>query len=150
VLLAEYFAVPMGFTETHHEIPAVDRWMNSLPKPFVIAEVPARSEQDQVDYMNHSTAHWQKTVQGYDGWRRDFHAELYEMMQRFPDEASLEQLEQVGVTYVVVHQERYEPQEWAKVEAALDHYAPRLRLVHVEGSGRVYAVVRSVVKHPAD
>jgi hypothetical protein len=143
VLLAEYFAVPMGFTETHYEIPAIDRWLDTRPKPFVVAEVPARSEQDQVDYMNHSTAHWQKTVQGYDGWRRDFHAELYETMQRFPDEESLTRLEQIGITYVVVHQERYEPAEWARVEAGLERYASRLRLEHVEGAGRVYAVVKS-------
>jgi len=141
-LLIEYAAIPMGFTQTRHEIPAVDRWLDGQPKPFVIAEVPARSEQDQVDYMNHSTAHWQKTIQGYHGFRRDFHAQLYEDMYQFPDPRSLERLKEVGVTYVVVHQERYSAEEWRAVEARLQQHASKLRLEHADGAGRVYAVVR--------
>ncbi len=141
LLVVEYAGMPMGFTATRYEIPPVDRWLATQPKPFAIAEVPVHSEQDQVDYMNHSTAHWQRTVQGYHGWRPAFHTELNEMMERFPDEASLARLNKIGVRYVVVHQERYSAEEWARVEDALARFAPRLRLEHAEGAGRVYSLV---------
>lgn len=141
VLLVEYASVPFGYAQTHLEIPAIDRWLAGQPKPFVIAEVPARSEQDQVDYMNHTTVHWQKTIQGYHGWRRDFHEALYADMRGFPDARSLERLTELRVTYVVVHQERYSPEEWAQVEDGLRRFASQLRLEHVEGSGRVYSVI---------
>lgn len=141
LLLAEYLAIPMGFTTTRYEIPAVDRWLDSQPKPFAIAEVPVHSEQDQVDYMNHSSAHWQRTVQGYHGWRPAFHTELNTVMEQFPDEASLDLLSSIGVRYVVMHQERYSPEERARVDAALERFAGRLRLEREEGSGRVFSIV---------
>lgn len=140
VLLVEYASVPMGFAQVEYEIPAIDRWLDTRPKPFVIAEVPARGERDQVDYINHSTAHWQKTIQGYHGWRSGFHTQLYKDMRGFPDELSLGRLAELGVTYVVVHQDRYDLEEWAQVEQRLQRFASSLRLEHAAGQGRVYSI----------
>lgn len=142
LLVVEYAGMPMGFTETRYGIPAIDRWLNTRPKPFAIAEVPVHSEQDQVDYMNHSTAHWQRTVQGYHGWRPEFHTELNAIMEHFPDETSLARLSKVGVRYVVMHRERYSPEEWHRVEAGLTQFAAQLKLEHEEGDGRVYSLVQ--------
>jgi hypothetical protein len=143
VLVAEYAGMPIGYTQVNLEIPAIDRWLDSQPKPFSIAEVPARTDRDQVDFMMHSTAHWQKTIQGYHGWRSEFHHELNFDMLGFPDETSLRRLGEVGVTYVVVHSERYPPDEWRRVEESLRHFSSRLHLEHVEGNGRVYSVTKS-------
>jgi len=146
-LLAEYAAMPMAVRPADAEIPAIDRWLAGRPKPFAVAEVPVVMPGDpggvegrQAAYMVHSTAHWQKTVNGYSGWRTDLHHQLYAEMAAFPDETSIKSLSDLNVTYVVVHADSYPPAEWAAVEERLRRFSARLRLEHVEGSGRVYAL----------
>ena len=141
LLIAEYAAIPLTPGRPSSQIPPIDRWLSTRPTPFVIAEQPATSERDQTDYMLHSTAHWQKTIQGYHGWRSLFHTELNADMMGFPDDRSLKRLTELGVTYVVVHTDRYAPEDLPQVEKRLQRFESRLRLEHVEGPGRVYAVV---------
>jgi len=155
VLLAEYVAIPMGFQQNTLTIPAIDRWLNGLPKPFVVAEVPVYDiansgvfERQETAYMLHSTAHWQKTVHGYSGWRTLLHTRLFEEMNAFPDETSLASLSSLGVTHIVVHTDYYQPEEWLRVEERLTRFASWLRLEHVEGSGRVYALIRPATDSP--
>jgi hypothetical protein len=150
-LIAEYAAMPMGVEQARIEIPAIDRWLDSRPKPFVIAEVPLRNfgnlpmfEAREVEYMIHSTAHWQKTVHGYSGWRAAFHWELFSELQNFPDDRSIASLSDLGVTYVVVHTDLYPTGLWPKVEERLEQFSARLHLEHVEGAGRVYTVLKPV------
>ena len=92
--------------------------------------------------MLHSTAHFQKTVHGYSGWRTSFHSQLYREMQFFPDETTVASLSNLGVTYIVVHTDLYPPGEWNRIEERLREFSSRLRLEHVEGAGRVYALIR--------
>jgi hypothetical protein len=150
LLVAEYAAV-LGVQPARLEIPAIDRWLDGQPKPFVVAEVPVQRlenagafERQETAYMLHSTAHWQKTVHGYSGWRTLFHLRLYSEMQFFPDETSVASLSDVGVTYIVVHTDLYPPGEWSRVEERLREFSSRLRLEHVEGAGRVYSVLRPI------
>ena len=58
-----------------------------------IADIGA-FERQETAYMLHSTAHFQKTVHGYSGWRTLFHMELFKEMEFFPDETSIASLEQ--------------------------------------------------------
>ena len=150
VLVAEYAAMPMGFQPNNLNIPAIDHWLDSRPKPFVVAEVPvhdilnsAAFERQETAYMMHSTAHWQKTVHGYSGWRTLLHTQLFTEMGSFPDERSIASLNALGVTYVVVHPDFYPPDEWPQVEDRLGRFSAWLKLEHIEGTGRVYSLVRS-------
>lgn len=148
LLVAEYAAMPIAVQPSNFEIPTIDRWLDTLPKPFVVAEVPGahpeedagRCERLQTAFMVHSTAHWQKTVHGYSGWRTALHMQMFTDMVNFPDKNSVEWLTDLGVTYVVAHTDYYEPGEWSRVEARIRQYWPWLRLEHVEGAGRVYSV----------
>jgi hypothetical protein len=151
LLVAEYAAIPMGVQPGSVEVPAIDRWLDSQPKPFVVAEVPVQRlenaqafERQETAYMIHSTAHWQKTVHGYSGWRTPLHSQLYSEMQRFPDETSVASLSDLGVTYIVVHTDSYRPGEWGQVEERLREFSSRLQLEHVEGAGRVYSLLRPI------
>jgi hypothetical protein len=147
VLIAEYAAMPMASQPVALRVPDIDRWLNFQPKPFVVAEVPVFDpfdvgpfERQEVTYMLHSTAHWQKTVHGYSGWRTDRARELFRDMQSFPDDTSLASLESLGVTYIVVHSELYAPEEWKRVADRIRGYGSRLRFLHAEGAGRAYAL----------
>jgi hypothetical protein len=146
LLLAEYSTYPFGGVPYAIDIPAIDRWLNTQPKPFVVAEVPVPSpgnqgahERHHTKAMLHATAHWQKTVHGYSGIRRPLHERLYRELTLFPDARSVASLREVGVTHVVVHTDEYPPGEWPAVEARLAA-TPGLNLLRVEGAGRVYTL----------
>jgi hypothetical protein len=146
LLLAEYASYPFGGVPYRVDVPAIDRWLDTQPKPFVVAEVPVPSpgnwgalERQQTQSMLHATAHWQKTIHGYSGIRRPYHDQLYIDLTAFPDANSVNSLRGVGVTFVVVHTEEYGIR-WRTIEEQLSK-TPALRLEHVEGDGRVYRVL---------
>lgn len=141
VLVIEYMAAPLVPGIPRADVPSIDRFLDTLPKPFVVAEVPASSERDQTDYMVHSTAHWQKTIHGYHGWRSSFHHELNAEMEQFPTSHTLARLRDLNVTYVVVHDGRYSPEHWADVKKRLEGFSDQLRLVHADASGRIYQLM---------
>jgi hypothetical protein len=146
LLLAEYSSHPFGGVPFVMDVPAVDRWLDTQPKPFVVAEMPVPSpgnlgalERSQTRAMLHATAHWQRTVHGYSGIRRPLHDRLYLELTEFPDGRSIAALREVGVTFVVVHSDYYEPDRWRRIEPRLEQ-SRELRLVHTDGAGRVYAI----------
>src|SRR4029077_5764657 len=99
LLVVEFAAAPLGTAPYRVQIPAVDRWLADQPKPFAVAELPMANranlgawERRHTEYMLHSMAHWQKTVEGYSGLRPPLHEELYAQLVNFPDEGSLSNL----------------------------------------------------------
>jgi hypothetical protein len=149
LLLTEYSSHPFGGVPFVMDVPAIDRWLDTQPKPFVVAEMPVPSpgnlgalERSQTRAMLHSTAHWQKTVHGYSGIRRPLHDQLYLDLTEFPGERGIDALRNVGVTHVVVHSDYYDADQWRQVEPSLAQSAD-LKLVHTEGAGRVYVITSS-------
>ena len=156
LLLGEYSSHPFGGVPFAMNVPAIDRWLDTQPKPFVVAEMPVPSpgnlgafERSQTRAMLHSTAHWQRTVHGYSGIRRPLHDQLYLDLTEFPGGPSIDALRNVGVTHVVVHSDYYDANQWRQVEASLAQSAD-LELIHTEGAGRVYAITSSAsaATHP--
>ncbi|MDO8677489.1 MAG: hypothetical protein Q7R30_02850 [Acidobacteriota bacterium] len=148
MLIAEYASMPLASVPFTVDIPAIDRWLDTQPKPFAIAEVPVPSpgdlgayERQQTMAMLHSTAHWQKTIHGYSGIRPALHQRLNLELTAFPDETSLRSLRELGVRYVVVHEEMYPPERRVEVDARYARHAGDLRLEHVEGPGRIYLIL---------
>jgi sugar phosphate isomerase/epimerase len=144
LMLVEFAAFPMETVPAYTEIPAAHRWLDTRPKPFVVAEVPVVGrgrERRQSEFMLHSLAHMQRTVHGYSGIRPKKHDDLYRQLRTFPDDQSLAALAEFGVTYVVVHSGHYAKQDWARAERELARRSSRLRLVHESGPDRVYQLV---------
>lgn len=141
LLVIEFITIPLPTRTYAVEIPAVDRWLDSRPKPFVVAELPVDgSDRIQSTYMLHTLAHWQKTVHGHSGLRPELHVELYDQLRSFPDETSLASLQRLGVDYVVIHPEFYGPGEWEAVRERLEEFGAWLELLHEEDGGRVYTL----------
>jgi hypothetical protein len=146
LLLGEYWSYPFAGVPYRVDVPAIDRWLDTQPKPFVVAEVPVPSpgdlgafERQQTQSMLHATAHWQKTVHGYSGIRRPLHDQLYLDMTAFPDVTSINSMRAVGVHYLVIHTDEY-ADRWPAVEKQIAR-TPGLRLEHVDGPGRVYSIL---------
>ncbi len=141
-LLVEFAVAPLDVAPFSTRPPAADRWLADQPKPFVVAEVPASgAPRDQTRYMLHAMVHWQKTVHGYSGLEPARHMELYAAMRSFPDAASLERLRAFGVTYVVVHVDRFSPDRWPAIDSQLSGH-PALEQVFQEQRSRVYRLKR--------
>jgi hypothetical protein len=142
VLIAEFAAIPLNVVAYRINPPAVDRWVARQPKPFVVAELPLveGAPRYQTAYMLHSTTHWQKTVNGYSGWLPATHRALYEELRNFPDAQSVEHLEQIGVTYVIVHRDMFAPAEWKRFETQLGAFDGRLKLEYMDPSGQVFSL----------
>ena len=148
LLVAEYASMPLRFVPYAIEIPAIDRWLNTLPKPFVVAEVPVPSDGDIGAYerhntmaMLHATAHWQRTLHGYSGIRPALHTRIFRELTLFPDAASLASLKEVGVTYVVVHADQYPAERRSEIDERFRRFAGQLSLEHTDGEGRVYRIL---------
>ena len=151
LLLVEFAAVPLVTIPYDVTPPAADRWLDTRPKPFVVAEVPVPDSQSAVTqslrntlFMLHSTAHWQKIVHGYSGVEPQHYSELHWKLARFPDDESLNALANLGVTYVVMHPDLYPESELADAEARFERYKDWLRLDYRSADGRVYSLRRPV------
>jgi hypothetical protein len=144
LMAAEFAAQPFS-TPYQFEIPAADQWVAQQPKPFVVAELPSAGgyERFQTMYMLHSMAHWQKTIHGYGGIRPYLHSVLYQELDSFPDDRSLDHLIALGVTYLIIHTDMYPPEQWAVVSDRLASYMDQLTLEYSDSVSRVYALRRS-------
>ena len=72
----------------------------------VVAEFPfpsVRRVADNGPYVLASTRHWKPLVNGYSGFTPASYAEHAAVLSGFPDRASIEMLESLGVTHVVTH-----------------------------------------------
>jgi hypothetical protein len=144
LMVAEFAMFPVDARPFDINTAAIDRWLDTQPKPFAIAEVPVSTSVDAprraevaTMYMLHSLAHHQPTVFGYSGAEPDSYQGLYDQLIAFPADATIDRLVDLGVTYVVVHLEYFTDEFRPEYEAALAAQ-PRLTLVHEEGLGRVY------------
>lgn len=144
-LVAEFAMMPVDARPFRLEIPAIDRWLDTQPKPFAIAEVPVSAMDDDARrgevatmYMLHSLGHYQPTVLGYSGAEPDSYRPLYDQLIAFPSDESIRRLTDLGVTYVVVHLEYFTDEYRVEYLERIAQFRDRLTLVHEEGLGQVY------------
>jgi len=152
VLLVEFAAFPLDAPAYALDIPRVDRWIAERARtegPFALVELPVPDPRDggraarwHSIYMIHSTAHWQRLVNGYSGFTPAEQDALFRKLANFPDPASLDALEELGVSYAVIHRDGYDREAWATVAAKLDAYRDRLRLEASENGDAVYSLTR--------
>ena len=141
LVLGEFWLVPLDARPYAVEIPAIDRWLATQDGRGPVVELPVpdpreehRAASLQSTYMLHSTVHWRPLVNGYSGFTPASHDLLFRHLVNFPDERSLDALEEIGVRYAVVHPDLYPPSEWPEVERRLRDSVPRLRLIRQEGA----------------
>jgi hypothetical protein len=149
LLIVEFAPMPLATIPYDVTPPAADRWLDSRPKPFVVAEVPVPDSVSTITqslrntlYMLHSTAHWQKIVHGYSGVEPQHYTDLHWKLTRFPDDESLNALVDLGVDYVVMHPGLYPETELADAEARFQRHSDWLRVEYLSPDGRVYSLKR--------
>lgn len=141
-VLADTWVAPLGLTlvpnavpETYADlmrhrglptdVPFVRR--QGDPAPSVLLELPLSTEVPT--YMFYATYHWQTLVNGYSGFFSERYLGMGQVLQQFPDPASLSVMRSLGVRYVTVHGEFMRAGDYDALVETLDHLAPTFRLV---------------------
>lgn len=111
----EALRAPMGYT-SFEGIPPIYKTLARKNEAMVVVEMPfpprglvARN----AAFMLASTVHWKPLLNGYSGFTPESYIRRAELLQDFPSEAAVAELERSGVTHVVVHFNYY-PEEMAE------------------------------------
>jgi hypothetical protein len=83
--------------------------------------------------MLNSTAHWRPIVNGYSGFQPPSFYRHAQTLQRFPDQASLTLLHDLGITHVFVHTTQLSKETLATIEQTRE-----LKLLDTFGSIALY------------
>ena len=149
VLAVEFASTPIDVRLHHIKPYAIDRYLDTLPKPFAVAEFPIPQSslktlvaRRHAEYMLHSMAHFQPIVHGFSGIEPPGFEELERTLMLFPDGNSLDKLAAMKVKYAVVHLDYFPPELIDYARTGLERFERegRLRLVHVEDNGRLYEI----------
>jgi hypothetical protein len=149
LLVIEFASLPTDVRLHHIKPYAIDRYLDTLPKPFSVAEFPVPQSSLKVlvarrhaEYMLHSMAHYQPIVHGFSGIEPPGFEELERTLMLFPDGKSLDTLAAMKVKYAVVHLDYFPPELIDYARTGLERFERegRLRLVHAEDQGRVYEI----------
>lgn len=107
LITLESLVAPMGFTR-FDGIPGIYRRLRSEPNAVVV-ELPlpvSRAVFANAQYMLNSTEHWKPLVNGYSGFVPRSYFRNVDALTGFPDQQSLEKLQDLGVTHVFVHRDQ--------------------------------------------
>ncbi len=126
VAALEIFAAPIRLLDPlPHGVPTVYRWLGSVAGPMAILELPmAASERDEsteiARYLLFSLFHKKRLANGMGGFVPPITRKLRARMQEFPDRNSLAMLRELGIGYVLVHADRYPPQEAERIRREVE------------------------------
>jgi hypothetical protein len=117
LLLTEYLSIPIPlFTvPVNHEIPQVYQWIAKQKNKFSLIELPFPKSLIEIAGMEaprvyFSSYHWKKLFNGYSGYAPPVYIER---MDRFSDGKVtnwINDLEELGINYLVIHLGQYEQQ----------------------------------------
>ena len=112
LVTVEAFRAPVGF-ERPHNTPRLFYERLADDPGTVVLELPLyRPEQffRNAEYMLHQTVHWRPLVNGYSGFRPASYDRHFAALAGFPDQDSVSYLRTLGVTHLVVHENRFRTQ----------------------------------------
>jgi hypothetical protein len=138
---AEYLSKP-GLQEVDRPIAPWYSMLRTMPDAVVFewpVTVPWRMwNMVDVRYMYRSTEHWRPLLNGYSGFYPESYIKLLIRMRTFPDTGSIQYLQRIGVTVLVIHELANAPR---KYEGALERLArdPKIEVIGTgqDGGARV-------------
>lgn len=116
--------VPLKLTRPSAEPIALSRWLTLTPRKVVL-ELPLAEAKDfylaDGDFMYAAAVagRWNPTLNGYSGFYPRTYVRLLEVMERFPDDASMDYLRWREVDMLVIHQAMFTPDKYGAMTTAL-------------------------------
>ena len=130
-VLADLYPV-LDLTELPEAAPPVYAWLATQPRgvvcDFPLGDLRGRIGPQDPTYEYYSTRHWMPLVNGYSGFVPDSYLELKKALHSFPDDHSLEALQDRGVDYLLVHSDFYVTGDYRDDVARLQR-SPLLRRI---------------------
>jgi hypothetical protein len=147
LLEAASFPVRMHYLPYGQDFPRVYVWLARQPEEFALLELPMPDAPDdfwrEAAYVYFSAFHWKKLVNGYSGFFPPGYLHFYaEGLKGFPSRKTLRNIRDLGVRYVVIHLERYEPKQREAIKAVFSENADLFVLEKAFGEDWVYRVRR--------
>jgi hypothetical protein len=140
----EFGSAPMRLEPLATELPDGYKFLRRM-HPSVIVELPFEDWEMAPDFMYWSTYHWNALVNGYSGYQPPAYIETLRRMRTFPDDSSVDRLEQLGVRYVVVHEFYFKPAEFSRLMTAIaarPEFTPAGRFRGILGSMQIFQLTR--------
>lgn len=115
----EYISLPLPVKsmKVGQEVPEVYQWLAEQPEDFAIIELPMpplgpdviwyEQTPKEAPYLYYSTYHWKKLVNGYSGYTAPSYFMIWQEMNDFPSQNSMDLLRGLGVKYCIVHLDKY-------------------------------------------
>jgi hypothetical protein len=124
-------------------VPAIYRQLRDVPGHVTLIEMPFYPPEaffENGEYVLNSTAHWRPLMNGYSGYLPDSYRRRTSFFWYFPEARALDRLASEGATHVMVHLERFTPQEVAEIERVMREQKV-MTLVATDSQGhRLYKV----------
>jgi len=156
LILLESVSIPLPLVSIPigESVPEVYHWLALQPPSQVVVELPipediGRSVKAifvEAPRMYFSTYHWQSLVNGYAAFIPSKHLQLVTTLQNFPNVASLDALEAIGVDYIIVHYDMWPAERQSYILQAVSQSA-RLKLVRRFKGESVYKLIREVTEN---
>jgi len=153
VILAEYFSSPVPHAEvpTGESVPRVYQWLAKQSPVAVVAELPqcSRWPGDSKDfsevtgfmYAYYSAFHsFQPTINGQAAFLPPSQKFIWSVLSTFPSPESINLLRYLGVSFVVLHTDKYLGDEGKGIAGRASALASDLRAVGSFGPDLVYQV----------
>jgi hypothetical protein len=142
LIAAENFAVPVRLTNPATLAKPIPDWTTFLSRAepdAVVIELPMVYQKESLAWPQYySIFHWHKLVNGFSGFFPPGYDALNRAMQDFPSAESLALLEEIGVRYVVVHNNLFTVAERTGIKTHISAFANRVRLVAHDPPDDVY------------
>ena len=135
-------------TERFDGVPTIYEQVANAPDPVRLAELPFYPAEGifmNGEYVLNATGHWRPLMNGYSGYIPDSYREAADRLWYFPEARAFDALVDTGATHVMVHLEKFTPQEVADIDRTL-RGSDRLVLLASDTLGhRLYKVLGSGV-----
>ncbi|MBI5586339.1 MAG: hypothetical protein HY892_21215 [Deltaproteobacteria bacterium] len=139
------FPVRMHYLPYGKDFPPVYTWLARQPEEFALLELPMPGTPDdfwrEASYVYFSAFHWKKLVNGYSGFFPPGYLHFYTAgLKGFPSRETLNNIRSLGLRYVVVHSDRYEPKDRERIKTVFSENADLFILERTFGEDWVYRV----------
>ena len=142
LVTAEAWSAPIH-TRVFTGVPAIYQRLRDMPGPVTLVEMPFYPPEtffENGEYVINSTAHWRPLMNGYSGYLPDSYRRRTSFFWYFPEARALDRLASEGATHVMVHLERFTPQEVIEIERVMREQTV-LTLIATDSQGhRLYQV----------
>lgn len=145
IISLEYLVVPLPFMQISSQIPPVYHWLAEQAEDSPVIELPfAQGTGKYISLeglrLYYATAHWQPLVNGYSGFDPPQSVRIRNDMHTFPDAQSISRLNELGVRYVLFHQDLLDDSEKTAFAATMPEYDHALKSVAEFENTTVYEV----------